>query len=599
MSARFLAALPFFTATLMLASGGAPFFWPLGLAVVAALSVLLAWRVSLTTFAALLWMVAAAAVPIFWVRSTTTEPSLGLSAALLVTSIAVVRLFFRAALFGRSFDRALWLMTAVAAGIGAKSAAYLYLSALFAASVLVDAAGGLSALRAAARAPRATASVVVLSGVVTALLVLALPALDRATNRQFQAFFSGGLRRTGFTPQMRLDASGLITTSDDVVLRVSGAKADYLRGAVFDVFDGRFWSASKRGPVVSGGGVKEGARTEVEAAERSRWLFAPRGSRIVGDTAWEADPLGALHPLEPRGVSSWAFAPVAEAPDPPGAADLGVPPALVPKLKALAQEWTAGAVGDRERANAIARHLQTDFRYTLERRPVRAGQLELLDFLFVHREGHCEFFASAFVVLARVSDIPARLVAGFRVVEHNGFGDYAVVRAKHAHAWAEAYVGAPAGRFEVFDPTPSGVVSLAETRPRTVYAFLDYLWTAAGAAYRAAAAAPERTIPVLGSLAVIAFIIRAIGNRRRKGSDPGDALDAPPAAFLAFEARLAERGLVRDRAETLEAFTERLVLAEHDAPAQALRRYVRARYGPGKSSEDELAALLDVTMRPS
>jgi hypothetical protein len=196
-------------------------------------------------------------------------------------------------------------------------------------------------------------------------------------------------------------------------------------------------------------------------------------------------------------------------------------------------------------------------------------------------------------MLARVLGIPSRLVAGFRVVEHNGFGGYAVVRAKHAHAWAEAYVPSVGGgaAFEVFDATPPGVPTLSETRSRSVAALLDYLRIAIGSFYDAAVASPERSIPVLGGVVVAALIVRALRNRRRK-SRHEDPVDAPPAAFTRFEALLAEKGFVRGRAETLEALADRLALGDRDVLASALRRYVRARYGPGAATESDLANAL-------
>lgn len=601
MSTRLLAALPLFLATLLLVAGGAPFFWPLGLSVVALGSVVLPWRGALTTFGALLWMIAGATLPILWARNTTTEPELGLSAALLLLGIASVRLFFENPLFGRNFDRALVGLACIAEGIGVKSAAYPYLAVVLAVALLVENAGGLAALRSSSRMPRAAASVVLLSVGLTTLAAFALPALDRATNRRFHALFAGRMRRAGFSPHVRLDQSGFISEKEDIVLRLHGADTDYLRGAIFDSFDGAYWRASTGGAtVVHGASATKGARTEVVASDASRFLFAPLGSWIVGDTPWEADALGAIRPVEPRGVTHWAFAPAAdEGADAPSGDDLAVPPGLAPKLKTLALSWTEGAVGDRARADALVRHLKADFTYTLDRTATPRGQSELLDFLFVHREGHCEFFASAFVVLARTLGIPARLVAGFRVVEHNGFGGYAVVRAKHAHAWAEAYVprggglGGP-GAFEVFDATPGGVPTLGETRTRTVAAFLDYARVSVVAFYDAAVASPERSIPALGALVVLGFIVRAVRNRRRRaGGGREDPVDAPPEAFVKFEARLAEEGFVRDRAETLESLATRLASAEREGLALALRRYVKLRYGPGAASESDLEGALE------
>ncbi len=594
MIARVLVALPLGCMTLLLAAGGAPFYWPLGLAVLVAASVLVPFRASLTTFGALLWMIAGAAVPVLWVRSTTTDPALGLSAALFFSSIAAVRLFFDRALFGRSFDRALLVFACVAAGIGARSAVYPYGTVVLAASLLVELGGGVEALLSWARIPRAAVSVVVLSALLATTVALLLPALDRATNRRFQTLFAGRMSRTSFTPHVRLDQPGFIRTSEDIVLRLHGAEADYLRGAVFDSFDGTYWSTSTRSARSSPGTTTTGARTDVDSAEATQWLFAPRGARIVSDTAWEADALGALRPLQ-RGVKQWAFAPSGDAVDGPAALDLTVPPGLAPKLRELATAWTAGASGTRARALALERHLRQDFTYTLDRPATPRGQSVLLDFLLVHREGHCEFFASAFVVLARSLGIPARLVAGYRVVEHNGFGGYAVVRAKHAHAWAEAYVPAAPdltrSAFEVFDPTPAAP-TLVESSDRTATAFFDYLWTSLVRFYDAAVATPERTIPALGGAALVALAVRALRNRRRS-REREDDVDAPPVAFVQFEARLAKEGFVRDRAETLEAFASRITLAGRQPLSHALRRYAKARYGARDASERDLARALE------
>ncbi len=430
-------------------------------------------------------------------------------------------------------------------------------------------------------------------------MAIALPVLDRATNRRFQALFAGRMARTNFTPHVRLDQPGFIRTNEDIVLRLHGAEADYLRGVVFDSFDGVYWSTSTRRPGAVPGRVAGGGRTEVDAATATYPLFAPRGASIVSDTPWDADAFGVLRPVG-HDVKQWAFAPTTGAVDPPADADLNVPPALAPKLRELAVAWTAGAEGDRARATALVWHLQHDFVYTLDRPATPPWPQQsppvLFDFLFVHREGHCEFFASAFVVLARALGIPARLVAGYRVVEHNGFGGYAVVRAKHAHAWAEAYVpGADdpsRSAFEVFDATPAAP-TLAESRTRTVAAFFDYLWISTVAFYDAAVASPERSVPALGGIALVAFVFRALRNRRRRGWLAPDAVDAPPAAFLQFEARVAKEGFLRDSTETLESLAARLEVGGRGRLSLALRRYVKARYGPGEASDRDLARALD------
>jgi hypothetical protein len=59
------------------------------------------------------------------------------------------------------------------------------------------------------------------------------------------------------------------------------------------------------------------------------------------------------------------------------------------------------------------------------------------EFLFDKKRGYCEFFASAYVTLARRSGIPARLVGGYYGGEYNPFGGYYLVTEDTAHVWVE------------------------------------------------------------------------------------------------------------------------------------------------------------------
>ncbi|MDQ8184404.1 DUF3488 and transglutaminase-like domain-containing protein [Pelagicoccus sp. SDUM812002] len=66
--------------------------------------------------------------------------------------------------------------------------------------------------------------------------------------------------------------------------------------------------------------------------------------------------------------------------------------------------------------------------------------------------GHCEFFASSFVLTARAAGHPARVVVGFKGGTWNPYEKYFMVRNADAHAWAEIYDGA--GNWIRVDPTP-------------------------------------------------------------------------------------------------------------------------------------------------
>ena len=62
-------------------------------------------------------------------------------------------------------------------------------------------------------------------------------------------------------------------------------------------------------------------------------------------------------------------------------------------------------------------------------------------FLENSHEGHCEYYASASVMLLRRVGIPARYVVGYAVEEEGDEEGEWILRGKHAHAWAQAYIG--------------------------------------------------------------------------------------------------------------------------------------------------------------
>ena len=123
---------------------------------------------------------------------------------------------------------------------------------------------------------------------------------------------------------------------------------------------------------------------------------------------------------------------------------------LSQRMVDLARE-VAGSGNARQRAGSIERHLLTGYEYTLDF-VGRGGEEPLENFLFDTRAGHCEYFASAMVLMLRAEEIPARLVTGFLGGEYNPLEDYVIVRHGNAHAWVEAWIEDEG--WVVFDPTP-------------------------------------------------------------------------------------------------------------------------------------------------
>jgi len=102
-------------------------------------------------------------------------------------------------------------------------------------------------------------------------------------------------------------------------------------------------------------------------------------------------------------------------------------------------------------AKAIEMYLKENYQYTLNN-PSGGKYDPVSDFLFNSKAGHCEYYASAMVLMLRSINIPARLVTGFKTNEWNDIGQYYLVRQKDAHSWIEAYFY-PIGWYP-FDPTP-------------------------------------------------------------------------------------------------------------------------------------------------
>ncbi|WP_394754862.1 DUF3488 and DUF4129 domain-containing transglutaminase family protein [Crenothrix sp.] len=81
---------------------------------------------------------------------------------------------------------------------------------------------------------------------------------------------------------------------------------------------------------------------------------------------------------------------------------------------------------------------QEDFHYTLTPPLMEENPVET--FLFETRYGFCSHYASAFVTLMRVANVPARVVTGYQGGELNPVGNFLEIRQAQAHAWAEVWL---------------------------------------------------------------------------------------------------------------------------------------------------------------
>lgn len=137
---------------------------------------------------------------------------------------------------------------------------------------------------------------------------------------------------------------------------------------------------------------------------------------------------------------------------------LQLPDSLPQRVKDLAAELTAQASNPYDMAAAVEQHLRT-YTYNQGIAAPPAGQDGVDYFLFGIREGYCDYYASAMVVMLRSVGVPARFVVGYTPGEMteasataDGSDRYQVLE-RNAHAWPEVYF--PSYGWVQFEPTAS------------------------------------------------------------------------------------------------------------------------------------------------
>jgi len=131
---------------------------------------------------------------------------------------------------------------------------------------------------------------------------------------------------------------------------------------------------------------------------------------------------------------------------------LRLPGSVPQRVHQLAGDITQGKTNAYDKAKAIEAYLRT-YPYDLEV-PAPPEDRDVADyFLFDLKKGYCDYYASAMVVLARASGVPARFVSGYSSGTYDAANAEYVVRELNAHSWAEVYF--PEIGWVEFEPTAS------------------------------------------------------------------------------------------------------------------------------------------------
>ena len=127
-----------------------------------------------------------------------------------------------------------------------------------------------------------------------------------------------------------------------------------------------------------------------------------------------------------------------------------LPGSLPPRVVHIAEQVTAGAANRYDAAQSIEAFLR-GYAYSEEINTPPEGRDRVDWFLFDERRGYCDYFSSAFVVMARSVGVPARLAAGYSagtfVAETSSYRQH-----EHdAHTWPEVFF--PGHGWIEFEPT--------------------------------------------------------------------------------------------------------------------------------------------------
>jgi hypothetical protein len=317
--------------------------------------------------------------------------------------------------------------------------------------------------------------------------------LPRTSYPFFYSLQKGASAQTGFSDSVSLGNVSDIQEDAAVVLRAQMERVDenslYWRGIVLDTFDGISWQGMHRElpdrnnpPLLPGRRIPQTIYLEPYG---NKYLFAlDKPSSIVlryvrgyRDLTYSL-PFTLSKRIRYETLSALSEVIVEQTID--RSVYLQLPEGRLVRTKELAVSLSRENEG--ETIREILNFLRNGtYRYSLENLPISANPLE--DFLFNHKYGNCEYFASAMAVMLRMAGIPSRVVGGYRGGYYNDAGEYYLVPQKNAHVWVEAYL--ESGKWRRFDPTPAGIeqfVSFARGgiffKVRFFLDTINYYWNA-------------------------------------------------------------------------------------------------------------------------
>ena len=435
---------------------------------VALTGVVLAWRASLAlTLAALpgRWILvvvlAVAAGLTFWSFRTLFGKEPGVTMAVVLMALKTLELRARRDAFVVFFLGFFLVLTHFLYSQTLPVAAAMLVSVwgLLTALVLSHMPVGQPSLRQAATLAGRTA---LLGAPIMALLFVLFPRIG-----PLWGVPQDGLSKTGLSNSMKMGSVAEVAQDDSIALRLRFDSAPplpqalYLRGPVLSRFDGTEWTAlPPRFGLRDASSLEAAANLEVKGEplryeitlEPLRLAVIPLIEATVSrptlegyvvhaheDLTWSASrPIFERLRFEAIAHERFRHGPTRAT----GAlaVDRELPAGYNPRTlewaARFAREGGFDAADPAPLVRALLQHIRTG-RYTYTLAADSYGHDAIDEFWLDRREGFCEHFAAAFVVVLRALGVPARVVTGYQGADPMPIDGYWVVRQSSAHAWAE------------------------------------------------------------------------------------------------------------------------------------------------------------------
>jgi transglutaminase-like putative cysteine protease len=145
------------------------------------------------------------------------------------------------------------------------------------------------------------------------------------------------------------------------------------------------------------------------------------------------------------------------------AVHLALPDTITQRTRDLAEEITAGLDSPYAKAHAIETFLR-GYEYDLDV-PAPPSGVDVVDFfLFDLKRGYCDYYSTAFIVLARLNGLPARFATGYAVGNWDMDTREWIITEAEAHSWPEVYF--PDVGWVPFEPTAGRPALVRRAAPK-------------------------------------------------------------------------------------------------------------------------------------